>query len=76
MKLLFKQRAFSWFDSYDVYDEAGNTIFTVKGQFAWGKCLKIFDNFKNLRYNRYVLKGQTLLNKKQKKIKKEKNRRI
>ena len=26
MKLLFKQRAFSWFDSYDVYDEAGNTV--------------------------------------------------
>lgn len=44
MKLLFKQRAFSWFDSYDIYDEAGNTIFTVKGQFSWGKCLKIFDS--------------------------------
>ena len=43
MKLLFKQRAFSWFDSYDVYDEAGNTVYTVKGQLAWGKCLKIFD---------------------------------
>jgi len=25
MKLLFKQRLFSWFDSYDIYDEAGNT---------------------------------------------------
>ena len=34
---------FSWFDSYDVYDEAGNTVYTVKGQMAWGKCLKIFD---------------------------------
>ena len=22
MKLLFKQRFFSWFDSYDIYDEA------------------------------------------------------
>jgi uncharacterized protein YxjI len=43
MKLLFKQRAFSWFDSYDVYDEAGDTVFTVKGQLSWGKCLKIFD---------------------------------
>ena len=43
MKLLFKQRAFSWFDSYDVYDEAGNTVYVVKGQLAWGKCLKIFD---------------------------------
>ena len=43
MKLLFKQRAFSWFDSYDVYDESGNSVYTVKGQLSWGKCLKIFD---------------------------------
>ena len=32
MKLLFKQRFFSWFDSYDIYDEAGNTMFVVKGE--------------------------------------------
>lgn len=43
MKLLFKQRFFSWFDSYDIYDEAGNVVYTVKGQLAWGHCLKIFD---------------------------------
>ena len=43
MKLLFKQRLFSWFDSYDIYDENGNTIYTVEGQLAWGHCLKIFD---------------------------------
>ena len=43
MILLFKQRLFSWFDSYDIYDEAGNTIFVVKGQLAWGHCLKIYD---------------------------------
>lgn len=43
MKLLFKQRFFSWFDSYDIYDEAGNTLYTVKGQLSWGHCLKIFD---------------------------------
>ena len=43
MKLLFKQRLFSWFDSYDIYDEAGNTVYVVKGQFSWGHCLKIFD---------------------------------
>lgn len=42
MRLIFKQRLFSWFDSYDIYDEAGNTVFTVKGQLAWGHCLKIF----------------------------------
>ena len=43
MKLLFKQRMFSWFGSYDIYDEAGNTVYTVKGQLAWGHCFKIFD---------------------------------
>ena len=43
MKLLFRQRFFSWFDSYDIFDEAGNTVYTVKGQLAWGHCLKIFD---------------------------------
>ena len=35
MKLLFKQRLFSWFDSYDIYDEAGNTAFVVKGELEW-----------------------------------------
>lgn len=45
MKLLFKQRFFSWFDSYDIFDEAGNTVFTVKGQLAWGHCLKIYDTY-------------------------------
>lgn len=43
MKLLFKQRFFSWFDSYDIYNEAGEAIYTVKGQLAWGHCLKIYD---------------------------------
>ncbi len=43
MKLLFKQRLFSWFDSYDIYDEAGNTLYLVKGQLSWGHLLKIFD---------------------------------
>ena len=43
MKLLFKQRFFSWFGSYDIYDETENTVYEVKGQPAWGHCLKIFD---------------------------------
>ena len=43
MKLLFKQRMFSWLDSYDVYDDAGNTVYTVKGQLSFGHCLKIYD---------------------------------
>jgi len=47
MKLLFKQRFFSWFDSYDIFNEAGETVYTVKGQLAWGHCLKIFDALEN-----------------------------
>ncbi|MDD3192433.1 MAG: LURP-one-related family protein [Oscillospiraceae bacterium] len=43
MKLLFKQRLFSWFDSYDIYDESETAVFTVKGRLAWGHCLEIFD---------------------------------
>jgi uncharacterized protein YxjI len=43
MRLLFKQRFFSWFDSYDIYDEAGNTLFVVKGELAWGHLLRIYD---------------------------------
>ena len=43
MKLLFKQRLFSWLDSYDIFDEYGNTVFTVEGQLSWGHCLHILD---------------------------------
>jgi len=47
MKLLFKQRFFSWFDSYDIYDERENTVYTVKGQLSWGHLLKIYDAYGN-----------------------------
>ncbi|MDD6022935.1 MAG: LURP-one-related family protein [Oscillospiraceae bacterium] len=43
MKLIFRQRFFSWLDSYDIYDETGRTAYSVQGQLAWGHCLKIFD---------------------------------
>ena len=43
MKLLFKQKFFSWFDSYDIFDEEGNTVYTVKGELAWGHLLRIYD---------------------------------
>ena len=47
MKLLFKQRFFSWFDSYDIYNESGQVVYTVKGQLAWGHLLKIYDAYGN-----------------------------
>lgn len=43
MKMLFRQRFFSWFDSYDIYGEDGETLYTVHGQLSWGHCLKILD---------------------------------
>ena len=43
MKLLFKQRMFSWLDSYDIFDENGETVFTVEGQFGFGHRLHILD---------------------------------
>ena len=43
MRLLFKQRFFSWFDSYDIYDDNGTTVFTVEGKLAWGHCVHILN---------------------------------
>lgn len=43
MKLLFKQRMFSWFDSYDVYNEESEVLYIVKGELAWGHLLRIYD---------------------------------
>lgn len=43
MRLYFKQRLFSWLDSYDIFDESGRTAYTVKGRLAWGHRLEIYD---------------------------------
>ena len=43
MRMLFKQRFFSWFDSYDIYGESGEVVFSVKGKLAWGKKFEIYD---------------------------------
>lgn len=48
MKLLFKQKFFSWFDSYDVFDENGNVYFSVKGKLAFGHAFDIYDKYDNL----------------------------
>ena len=34
MKMLFRQRFFSWLDSYDIFDEYGNVIYTVSGKLS------------------------------------------
>ncbi|MBQ6829789.1 MAG: LURP-one-related family protein [Clostridia bacterium] len=43
MRLLFKQRLFSWFHTYDIWDEKGDPVYTVKGELAWGHLLRIYD---------------------------------
>ncbi len=43
MRLLFKQRLLSWFDSYDIFDEAGNVVYAVKGELSWGHLLRIYN---------------------------------
>ena len=41
MKLIFKQRFMTWLDSYDIYDEAGNIVYTVNGEMSWTKLLHV-----------------------------------
>lgn len=48
MKLLFKQRFSFGFDKYDIYNESGETVFTVKGRFSFGRKLEIYDRGGNL----------------------------
>ena len=44
MRLLIKQRVFSWTDSYDVYDENENVKYFVKAEFfSLGHQLHIYD---------------------------------
>lgn len=47
MRMRFKQRMFTWFDSYDIFDEYGNVIFMVKGKISWGHKLVIYDAYGN-----------------------------
>ena len=43
MQLLFKQRFFSWLDSYDIYDGNDQKVFQVEGKLDWGHRLHILD---------------------------------
>lgn len=47
MVLIQRQKIFSWFDSYNVFDESGNVVFMIKGRLAWGHKLEIYDAFDN-----------------------------
>lgn len=44
MRLLIKQRVFSWTDTFDIYDEQGQPMFFVRGKlFSWGHNLVVYD---------------------------------
>lgn len=45
MKLLFKERLFSWLDSYDIFDEYGEVVYRVEGQLSFGHTLHINDAY-------------------------------
>lgn len=48
MRLLLKQRVFSWADTYDVYDEYGNPKYFVEAKlFRLGHQLRVCDRLKN-----------------------------
>ena len=44
MRLLIKQRVFSWGEKFDIYDEEGNVKYFVKGElFSFGHKLHVYD---------------------------------
>ena len=44
MKLLIKQKVFSWSDKYDIYDEGGNVKYTVASElFRIGHVIHVYD---------------------------------
>lgn len=43
MKLLFKQRLLSWLDSYDIFDENWEKVYSVEGKLALGHTLVVSD---------------------------------
>lgn len=44
MRLLIKQRVFSWTDSFDIYDEYGNVAYFVKAEFlSLGHQMHVYD---------------------------------
>lgn len=47
MKLLFQQRFLSFLGSYDIYGEAGEILFTVKGKVGFGQRFNIYNSIGN-----------------------------
>ena len=48
MKLLIKQRVFSWGSKYDIYDEDNQVRYEVRGEvFSWGHKIHVYDAYEN-----------------------------
>lgn len=48
MQLLIKQRVFSWSDTYDIYDQNGNTKYFVKAELiSLGHRIHVYDTNRN-----------------------------
>lgn len=47
MQMMLQQRVFSWLDSYDIYDETGNVLFSVNGKLSLGHKLEVTDGYGN-----------------------------
>lgn len=47
MILTVKQKLFAFLDSYNITDEFGNVVFTVKGKFALGHTFVVYDAYGN-----------------------------
>ena len=46
MRLMIKQRVFSWGEKFDIYDEQGNVKYFVKGEvFSFGHKLHVYDKY-------------------------------
>lgn len=47
MKLILKQKLLSLLDSFDIYDESGSVVFTVKSRLALGHYMNVYDTLGN-----------------------------
>ncbi len=47
MKLILKQKFLSWFNTYNIYDENDNVVYSIKGELSLGHKLRFFDKNNN-----------------------------
>lgn len=60
MRLLIKQRVFSWSDTYDVYDEEGNVRYFVRERGQIEKQFTLFQPKYDIDFNGWRVEGDFL----------------